>query len=265
MAHIDTHAPGSFCWFELATSDQDAAKTFYQSIFGWAPKDVPMGPAEVYTIFTLEGRDAAACYTLRKDQRDQGVPPHWMIYIAVANVDASAARVALCGGTVIMPPFDVMDAGRMSVIQDPTGAFFCIWQGNKNPGTQIAGVNGTVGWADLSTPDAARAIKFYSDVFGWKVVAGKDMSPAGPNDYAYIVSGETMIGGIPPASMRNPHAPPHWMIYVEVADCAATVAKARALGATVHMDTTAIGGDTGWFAVLADPQGAVFALHTAAK
>jgi predicted enzyme related to lactoylglutathione lyase len=126
----------------------------------------------------------------------------------------------------------------------------------------VTGVPHTVGWADLSTPDPAAAAKFYGEVFGWKTAAGKDMAPAGPNDYAHIMNGTDMIGGIPPASQRQPGVPPHWMIYVEVTSCETMVAAAKKLGATVHVDTMKI-GDNGSIAVLADREGAVFALHQA--
>jgi len=83
-----------------------------------------MGPNDFYTIFRLEGRDAAAGCTLRPEELSQGVPPHWKLYVAVDSADATAARAAELGGTVLAPPFDVFDAGRMAVVQDPTGAVF---------------------------------------------------------------------------------------------------------------------------------------------
>ena len=129
MSHIDSHPPGSFCWIELATLDQSAAKSFYSSLFGWTPFDVPMGPGEVYTIFRLEDRDAAAAYTMRPEQRSQGVPPNWMLYISVASADDAAKRARDVGGTVHMDAFDVGDSGRMAVLQDHTGAVFAF--GNR--------------------------------------------------------------------------------------------------------------------------------------
>ncbi len=92
MTHIDKHPAGSFCWIELATTDQKAAKDFYSSLFGWSPQDSPIGPSEFYTIFKLEGRDAAAGYTLREDQRAHGMPPNWMIYITVDSAGAEEYR-----------------------------------------------------------------------------------------------------------------------------------------------------------------------------
>src|ERR1039457_158318 len=104
MANIDKHLAGSFCWIELGTTDQSAAKNFYGSIFGWTAIDHPMGPDGVYTIFQLERRDAAAAYTLRADQRAQHVPPHWMLYIMVDNVDLAAGKVPQLDGKVIVAP-----------------------------------------------------------------------------------------------------------------------------------------------------------------
>ncbi len=96
--HVHHHAPGSFCWFELSTTDQTQAKVFYTSLFGWQPDDQPIGPNDVYTIFKVEGRDAAAACTLRPDQRAHGVPPNWLLYVSVENADASAKRAADAGG-----------------------------------------------------------------------------------------------------------------------------------------------------------------------
>lgn len=263
MATIDKHAPGSPCWFELSTNNQDAAKAFYSNLFGWTIADNPMGPDAVYTLFQIDGLDAGACCTLQPEQAAVGVPPNWAVYIAVESADTAAEKVTRAGGTVIAPPFDVMDMGRMAVFQDPAGAVFCVWQAGTNTGTRIGGVMNTVGWIELSTTDVAQAVKFYGDVFGWKVTNGKG-APAGPNDYAQIENGDAMIGGIPPASMRDPNTPPNWMIYVEVADAAAATAKAASLGATVCMGPMDI-GEHGTISVLSDPQGAFFALHQGTK
>jgi hypothetical protein len=260
MAIIEKHAPGSFCWIELATTDQAAAKTFYSSLFGWAPNDFPMGPDDLYTIFKLEDRDAAAGYTLRQNDRAAGVPPHWMLYIQVESADDAAASAEKLGAKILAPPFDVMTVGRMSVVQDPTGAIFAAWQSKGHSGIGIAGVPGTFCWADLNTPDPARAKEFYSAWLGWKIEAGEHDT----SGYMHIQNGEAMIGGIPPTKFRNPNAPPHWMIYFQVADVDATVAKAKELGGKAYMEPTSMEG-VGRLAVVADPQGAAFAVFKSAR
>jgi predicted enzyme related to lactoylglutathione lyase len=260
MAIIEKHAPGSFCWIELATTDQAAAKTFYSSLFGWSPNDFPMGPDELYTIFKLEGRDAAAGYTLRPDDRAHGVPPHWMLYIQVESADDAAAKAQKLGATALAPAFDVMTVGRMSVLKDPTGAIFVAWQSKGHSGIGIAGVPGTLCWADLNTPDPGRAKEFYSGLFGWKIEAGEHDK----SGYLHIQNGEAFIGGVPPAAHQNPKAPPHWMIYIQVADVDATVAQAKAQGGKAYMEPMSMEG-VGRFAVLADPQGAAFAIFKSAR
>src|SRR5947209_4405375 len=127
MATVDKHAPGSFAWIELATTDQEAAKKFYTSLFGWSVNDFPMGPGQFYSMFGLEGRNAGAAYTI-DPVKMKGAPANWALYVAVADADATAEKVRAAGGTVMAPPFDVYDFGRMAVLQDPTGAVFHIWQ-----------------------------------------------------------------------------------------------------------------------------------------
>jgi len=260
MTNIDKHPAGSFCWIELHTSDQSAAKGFYESVFGWAAHDMPMGPGEVYTIFRLQGRDAAAGCGLRPEERSHGVPSHWMIYIAVDNTDAAVAKAQQLGGTILAPAFDVMDAGRMAVVQDPTGGIFCPWQANRSTGIQIAGINGTLCWADLSTPDPQRASAFYSALLGWNIFA----DPKDTSGYLHIKNGEQFIGGIPPANRRQPGVPAHWMAYFQVDDVDATANKAKQSGAKLFLPPMTMEG-VGRMSVMADPQGAVFAIFKSAR
>lgn len=252
MPHVEKHTPGAFTWVELATSDQSAAKVFYATLFGWQFTDSPMGPNDFYTMFTLEGRNAAAVYTLRSDEVKMGVPPHWNLYISAASADATAARAASCGGTVLAPPFDVYTYGRMAVISDPTGAVFCLWEPKSHTGLGIQGRHGTFCWADLSTPDPARAAEFYTEVFGWSM-------PPGDGGYRHIVNGADFIGGITPVEHRNPNAPPHWLVYFQVDDCDAATTSAKELGASVFAGPMTI-ENVGRMTVLADPQGSVFSL-----
>jgi len=216
-----------------------------------------MGPDGSYTIFRLDERDAAAAFTMTAEMRSQGVPPHWALYIAVSSADDAAAKASGAGGQVILQPFDVGDFGRMAVLRDSTGAHFNIWQPKNNPGIGIAGVPGTLCWADLSTADADGAAQFYKAVVGWQIDPGKDNS-----GYLHIKNGEQFIGGIPPAAYRNPNVPPHWLSYFLVANCDASTSQAKELGANVYVPPTSMEGVGRW-SVVADPQGAVFALFQA--
>ncbi len=255
MPVVENHTPGAFCWFELATSDQTAAKKFYGSLFGWSFNDFPMGPDATYTMFQLNRQDVGAAYTLRSEQRSQGVPPHWMLYIAVDNADTTGMHAAEIGGKLYGPAFDVMDVGRMAVIADPTGAVFAVWQAKKHKGVSISNENGSVCWADLSTPDPAAARRFYHELFDWSFVEGeKDTS-----GYLHIKNHEQFIGGVPSPSQRDSNTPPHWLLYFMVSDCDASSAKANEQGADTLMPPMSL-PDVGRFAILKDPQGAVFAL-----
>jgi len=257
MALIDKTVPGSFCWMELATTDQNSAKAFYAALFDWSAIDYPMGPGEFYTMFKLQDRDVAAGYTM--GQREQGAPPRWNLYIAVENADAAATRAAELGGKVLAPAFDVMDAGRMAVIQDPTGAIFQAWQPNRSIGIRISNVPGAFCWADLNTGDAKAASAFYSGLLGWKFEPGEHDT----SGYLHIKNGDAFIGGVPAPDQRDPNAPPHWLLYFQVADCDASTAKAAEHGAKIFMPPMTLEG-VGRFSVIADPQGAAFSLFTPA-
>ena len=213
-----------------------------------------MGPNEVYTMFNLEGRNTGGCYALNADMLAQDIPPHWMLYVAVKDVDKTAQKVAPHGGSVVKSPFDVMDYGRMAIFQDLVGAYFAVWHAKKHHGVGIQGVPGTVCWADLITPEPRRAADFYHELFDWKFDHGK-----GDSGYLHIKSHGHHIGGIPPAEQFNQSVPPHWILYFQVPNSDAATDQAKAAGATVHVPPMTVEGVGRW-SVVADPQGASFAL-----
>ena len=258
MANIDQTPAGNFVWLELATSDQDAAKRFYGELFGWTAQDFPMGENAVYTMLSLNGRLTGATFTLSEPERAAGLAPHWQLYIAVDDADATAQRAKELGAAVVHAPFDVMTFGRMGVFQDPTGAFFSVWQARDHKGIGVYGENGALCWADLMTVDRDRAAAFYGSLFGWGFSVGKDKDPGG---YLHIRNGEQHIGGIPPSGIMPPGVPPHWLAYIQCADCEAYTKKATELGGRVLMPPMTIEGQLR-FSVVTDPQGAVFALFT---
>jgi len=261
MPTMTTHAPGTFNWPELMTTDQDAAKKFYTALFGWQFQDSDIGEQGVYTIFTRDGVDVAALSTLQPEQLKQGVPPNWGTYVTVESADAAAAKAKALGGTVLMEPFDVMEHGRMAVIQDPQGAVFCVWQAKKHIGVGVLGEPNSLGWTQLNAKDTGVAKKFYTALIGWKAQDDPMGPEFGGGHYTTWLKADGPAGGMmamPPMPGSEP-MPSHWLPYFAVTDVDASTAKAVSLGGKTHMPPTDI-PDTGRFSVVADPQGAAFAL-----
>jgi predicted enzyme related to lactoylglutathione lyase len=254
MPEFTKHEQGSFSWAELATTDTKAAKAFYTALFGWSVLDSPMGPGpeDIYTRLQLGGKDVGALYPMRPEQRQQGVPPNWGTYFTVSKVDDTTRKVKPAGGNVLTEPFDVMEYGRMSVVQGPEGAVFCLWQAGTHIGFQRMNEDNTAGWTELQTSDATKSGKFLVDVLGFALKT----DPNGA--YTELQRGGQSIGGIRPLGAGEA-LPPHWLIYFMVADCDAAVKKAQSLGANVLMPSMDI-EKVGRFAVVADPVGAVFAV-----
>jgi len=252
----NTQTPGDFNWLELQTSDSASARAFYTALFDWEYAEVPLGPDDTYTIFNIGGKTTAAAYQLGSDMLAQGIPPHWGLYVSVIDADASAAKAQQLGGTVPMEPFDVMDQVRMAVLQDPTGAQISIAQPINNTGLGLVDKPGSFVWTDLFSPDSTRAAEFYCGLFGWTTYVGD--SP-----YIHFKNGEKYIAGSMPGTLQ-PGMPPHWLPYIGVESCDAGAEKAKSLGATVHYGPVTMEG-IGRYAVLADPQGAVFAVFESGR
>jgi predicted enzyme related to lactoylglutathione lyase len=251
MSRIESYAPGSFCWAELATGDPAAAKQFYAEMFGWAAVDMPT-PNGPYTLLKAEGDDVAALYSPAP-----GVPVHWGVYFAVAGADEAAERIASLGGKVVAGPFDAMDAGRMAVGEDPQGAIFSVWEARKHIGATYGGSLSRVLWPELMSPDTAGSAAFYSQMFGWgtRPETGVESAP-----YTEWLQGGQSMGGLLPMKGDNwAGVPPHWGIYITVADCNERSAKAVELGGKVCVQPTDI-PNVGRFSVIGDPQGAVFSI-----
>ncbi len=256
MSEMTEYTPGTFSWVDLGTTDGEAAKKFYGNLFGWDLTDFPAGEAGVYTMAQLNGKDVAALYQMGEEQQAQGMPPCWNSYVSVANAAESAEKVKQLGGNVLTEPFDVMDAGRMAMVQDPTGAVFAIWEPKTHIGAKLVNEPGTLTWNELATGDTAKAGEFYAGVFGWGVEVQK--MPTG--DYTIFNNGDRPNAGMMPMLEEwGDDIPPHWLVYFAVDDCDASVEKAKELGAKIAMPATDI-PDVGRFAVVQDPQGAVFSI-----
>lgn len=254
MPEFSAHAPGTFCWPELSTTDQKGAVTFYRALFGWDVEDQPIGPTETYSMFKKGGKYVGAAYTQRPEEK--GIPPHWGSYVTVASADEAVKRAQSLGANVFAPPFDVMESGRMAVLQDPTGAVFHVWQANKHIGAEVLGEPGTLCWTELATRDMKAAEQFYASLFGWTLKRSKGGAD-GAMEYTELANNGTQMGGIMPISPQMGDMPPVWTPYFMTSDVDATASKAKELGARIHMGPTDI-PNVGRFAVVGDPQGGTF-------
>jgi predicted enzyme related to lactoylglutathione lyase len=246
------HAPGTFCWIELATTDGPGAKKFYTELFGWDAQDTPIGPDMVYTMLRLNGKDVGALY--QKGEMMKDVPTHWASYIRVISADETAAKAKALGATVRQEPFDVMDVGRMAVITDPTGATFCIWEPKKHPGVGVKGETNSLCWNELLTNDTGKAGDFYTKLFGWTAKAH-----GGSVEYTEFMLNDKAFAGMMQIQSHMGPIPPNWGIYFAVDDCDAIAQKATSLGAQTIVTPTDV-EKVGRFSVIQDPQGAVFSI-----
>jgi uncharacterized protein len=253
MAERTSYTPGTFSWTDLATTDQDAAKQFYTELFGWVADDQPVGDGMTYSMMMLDGKPAAAIAPQPQPQREAGVPPAWQSYVTVESADAAADRATKLGATVHAPPFDVMEVGRMAVIQDPQGGFFMVWEPKLHIGAGIVNAHGALSWNELATPDLEASAAFYREMFDWKVEPMEGM------EMPYMVittAAGTGNGGMRPAAETEPT---YWLVYLGSDDIDATMSKATELGATALLGPMDIG--VGRIGVVQDPQGAVFGLY----
>jgi uncharacterized protein len=245
---VSSFKPGEFCWAELHTSDDVAAKEFYTSLFGWSFEDRPIGEGAVYTMLKKNGKNVGALY---KDTMS-GAPPHWGLYVCVSSADEAAAKAKSLGGNVLMEPFDVMTVGRMAVVQDKQGAVLMVWQPKQHQGFDVVDEPGAFCWAELNTSDVNGAGPFYTGLFGWG-------TKGGDTGYTEFQVGERSVAGMMAITPDMGPVPPHWLAYYQVADCDQAIARAKELGATIHVPGMDIPG-VGRFGVIQDPQGAVFAV-----
>lgn len=246
MPAVTSHPPGSFCWVELSTSDATAARSFYTQLFGWTVNEIPMGEMGTYFIFQHGGRDCAAMY----QQGQQQMPPNWQSYVAVSDADASAEQATSLGGQVVAGPFDVSDSGRMAVISDPQGAIFAVWQARSHIGVNVRDESNTLCWNELQARDVEAAKPFYTSMFPWRMKES-------PEYTEWHLAGNAVGGMLP--SQAPPEVPSMWLPYFAVDDCDGSISRAESLGGNLIVPAMDI-PNVGRMAVIADPQGAVFAI-----
>jgi uncharacterized protein len=262
-----THYPaGVPCWVETLQPDPRAAIEFYAPLFGWdvaGPGPMPTGE---YFVARLRHRDVAGIGSL--PDPSQSAPATWSTFIRVDRADQSAEQATRAGGQLMVAPFDVLPAGRMAVVVDPTGAVVCLWEAAARQGAQLLNEPGAWAMSMLHTTDPDRANAFYAAVFGWQAEP-LDAPGAGVTLYRLpgYVGGELQqpvprdVVGVmlPIGDEASPFGDQsHWSVDFWVADADTTAADAARLGGTVSVPPHATPGFRN--AVLADPRRAVFSV-----
>src|SRR3569833_2386988 len=249
MSYADIR--GRFVWHELMTTDTVAAAAFYSKVVPWKTQDSGM-PS--YTLW-MAGKTQVGGLTGLPSEGDSGTPPHWIVYVATPDVDATVAEAQRLGGKVLKGATDIPNMGRYAVLTDPQGATFAVY---SPPGSDGADANGGLGeftWHELATTDYAAAMSFYSELFGWEKGPEHDMGQMGI--YQLIVHGGAQVGGI--FNLSAPSTPSHWLSYVRVADCSKATTAAKAAGGRVLNGPLEVPGGY-WITMMEAPQGGSFAV-----
>jgi predicted enzyme related to lactoylglutathione lyase len=257
MPERTAYKHGTPSWVDLTSTNAEAAKAFYTALFGWTSEDMPAGDG-IYTMLKKDGKDVAALSQARPDQA--GIPSHWNTYVSVDDVDAATRKAADLGGDVHVPAFDVMEAGRMSVVQDPSGAFFCLWQAKNHAGATLVNEPGSLVWNELLTTDVEKAGAFYSALFDWSPNA----TPTPNGTYYSFMVDDWGMGGMMAIAPEMGPMPSSWLVYFGTDNVDASVTRATELGGKLMMPAMDMPG-VGRMALLQDPTGAVFYVITMEK
>ena len=241
---------GDFCWVELCTTDSAKAFDFYHPIFNWGKITHDNGDFGEYHMLTLNEQEIAGAFQLTDDMKKQGAVPCWNAYVKVDDVDATANKAKSLGGKILNGPFDVMEYGRMAVLEDPTGAVVCLWHTDKNSETPEKTQPGNYGWIELLTTDTQKAETFYKTLFDWTA----ETAQFGDHDYtSFSINGEP-IAGMMKIKSEWGHVPPNWNVYFTVNNLDESLEIAKKNGAELCCDVMEI-PEVGRFTTLKDPQG----------
>jgi uncharacterized protein len=247
---------GDFIWYELLTTDADAAARFYGAVVGWRNRAAEGSP-QGYGIFGTGDADVGGFMRLPEGAESAGMRPKWLGYVAVENVDAMVADIVRAGGTQHMPPTDIPGVGRFAMLADPQGVTFYVMRGAMD-GTSTAFDQSKFGhcnWNELSTGDPQAALAFYGARFGW---AKGDAMPMGAmGDYQFITHGSQTIGAVMKRTEDGP--PPAWTFYFGVPDIDVAAQAVSGNGGMIHYGPAEVPGGV-FIIVASDPQGALFGL-----
>jgi uncharacterized protein len=251
---VNSH--GRFAWYELVTTDVEAATAFYTGVMGWGARDVS-APGRTYILFTAGNALVSGLMDLPEGERKTGGKPCWVGYVGVDDVDATADRIKRLGGVVHVPPTDIPNISRFSVFADPQTAALALVKSLSPEPAQPAemGAPGRVGWHELLAADGEKALAFYGEIFGWQK-ADADTSTAGT--YQLFSAGGQAIGGMLTKPATAPV--PFWLYYFNIGDIDAAAKRVTAGGGRILEGPSELPGGS-WVVQCTDPQGAMFALE----
>jgi predicted enzyme related to lactoylglutathione lyase len=251
---------GRFVWHELMTTDPKAAQDFYTKVVGWKTSSMEGGaiPYDFWLTGDTPDTMIGGLMGMPPSATEMGAPPSWTAYIEVPDADATVEQVVKLGGKVLVPVQTVEQAGRFAILQDPQGAVFAVITSANPPKPETDPEPREFSWHELTTSDLPGAIKFYEEIFGWEKKSEFDMGEMGI--YHMFGRDRFTYGGM---MKKTPDAPGvYWLHYVRVADSAdAAAERAQKAGATLMVGPMEVPGEDR-IAVLRDPQGAVFAVHS---
>lgn len=255
---------GGWIWYELMTSDADAATRFYVEVVGWtvsghaAPE---AGGIDYRHIQRSDGGGLGGMLGLSKEMTDHGARPAWVGYIHVADVDAAVQAIEADGGKALMPAFD-LPVGRIAMVADPQGAVFYLMKPIP-PAGQPDAVSDVfspdkpqhVRWNELMSSDPEASVAFYTKHFGWTQQGEMDMGAIGK--YRFIQHNGMGIGAVMPKMPQMPFSA--WNHYIGVDDIDRAVEAVQSGGGQVVNGPHEIpGGEFSMNGI--DPQGAMFGL-----
>ncbi|MGH2556153.1 MAG: VOC family protein [Actinomycetota bacterium] len=248
MGEVSRYPSGTFNWIDVGTTDVTGAKPFYEGLFRWEFEDLPSGNDETYTMCRLGGKEVAGIHA---HSAEEGTD--WSSNISVDDVDKSTSRAAELGATVLIEPFEIPGAARMSLIREPAGATVSLWQPKGFIGAGLVNEVGSWSWNELVTAEADAAKAFYSELFGWIA----DVVPSSIPRASFKL-GDLLIGG-----MHQPIGPeraPRWTVFFRVADVDETATRAEQLDGRITLPPMDI--PIGRLAMIADPAGADFGVSS---
>ncbi|UQN10236.1 VOC family protein [Deinococcus sp. QL22] len=244
-----TYPAGEPSWTDLATPMPDRSKAFYTTLFGWEYGE----SSEEYGHYAMAFQGGKLATGLVPLPPGAEMPSAWTVYFASDNIAADAEQIVRLGGQVVMGPMLIGDQGHMGVFSDPTGATFGLWQAGNHQGFEACEGDGSVVWVEINTRDSARALAFYTTLFG------ADSTPLDGLDYHQLRHGEQGYAGVSGMGENwEAVAGPHWVTYFYVADVDRAAQLAQEQGGKVLVAPFDM--SYGRMAVLADPAGATFSV-----